>query len=182
MTDGNFDAHGHSHGCCGHGHEEKSGCRHGKNHAHPHDDHGHDDHGGHDRAHHHHPHSHDDACCCAHSPAMPRQDDVSWPPDYAVLHIMDMDCAVEENDIRRILSGIGGIRHLECSLPRRQLAIDADEKTVSLCLATIQKAGYRAERIRPGMENTAEPADKKRMWRLGTALGIALVVEIMHLL
>ena len=113
---------------------------------------------------------------------MPRQDDVSWPPDYAVLHIMDMDCAVEENDIRRILSGIGGIRHLECSLPRRQLAIDADEKTVSLCLATIQKAGYRAERIRPGMENTAEPADKKRMWRLGTALGIALVVEIMHLL
>ena len=32
------------------------------------------------------------------------------------------------------------------------------------------------------MENTAEPADKTRMWRLGTAPGIALVVEIMHLL
>lgn len=93
-----------------------------------------------------------------------------------------MDCAVEENDIRRILSGICGIRHLESSLARRQLAIDANEKTVALCLDAIRKAGYRAERIRPNMGNTATQTDKKRMWRLGTALGIAFVVEIMHLL
>ena len=93
-----------------------------------------------------------------------------------------MDCAVEENDIRRILSHIGGIRHLESSLPRRQLAIDADEETVMLCFDAIRKAGYRAERIRSGMENTIGEADKKRMQRLATALGIAFIVEIMHLL
>ena len=105
-----------------------------------------------------------------------------WPKDYAVFHIEDMDCAVEENDIRRILSGIGGIRHLESSLSRRELAIDADDDTVMRCLEAIRKAGYRAEHIRQDTGNTAAQADKKRILHLGVALLIAFSVEVMHLL
>ena len=106
-----------------------------------------------------------------------------WPKDYAVFHIEDMDCAVEENDIRRILSGIGGIRHLESSLSRRELAIDADDDTVMRCLNAIRNsAGYRAEHIRQDMGNTATQADKKRILHLGVALLIAFSVEVMHLL
>ena len=51
---------------------------------------------------------------------------------------MEMDCAVEESEIRRALEGMAGIAQLQFALPQRALRIDADDAAVQ------QNAAYFA--------------------------------------
>lgn len=91
-----------------------------------------------------------------------------------------MDCSVEENDIRNILSKIKGIRGLNFQLASRTLSIDADSETVEKSIAAIKKAGYRPERIVTEGPEISVPRKEKRAWHLWLALTIAGVVEVLH--
>ncbi|CDS52979.1 Lead, cadmium, zinc and mercury transporting ATPase; Copper-translocating P-type ATPase [Polaromonas sp. CG9_12] len=59
--------------------------------------------------------------------------------------IPSMDCPVEENDIRRVLEPIKGIRSLNFQLVARTLAIDAPDDALQAAVAAIGQAGYKMQ-------------------------------------
>ena len=62
-----------------------------------------------------------------------------------VLLIPAMDCPSEENDIRRALAAIDGIRSLSFQLSARTLAIDAPNSVLPAAIAAIRQAGYETQ-------------------------------------
>ena len=56
-----------------------------------------------------------------------------------------MDCPTEENDIRKALAGIDGIRALRFELSARTITIDADALALEAALAVIRQAGFEPE-------------------------------------
>ena len=171
-----FETHKHDHihqNCHGYHHEEK----HVDGHIH------------HDRSHHHgheHSHAHEQSRCgCAVSciagkPDFSRTAAGNYPKGHAVFYIDSMDCTVEVNDIRNILSQIGGIKSLDFQLASRTLSINADNDTVEKSVAAIKQAGYAPERIAAGSAETDSPRKEERVWRYWLALSIACIVEILH--
>jgi len=55
-----------------------------------------------------------------------------------------MDCPTEENDIRKALAGIDGIRALRFELSARTITIDADALALEAALAVIRQASRYA--------------------------------------
>lgn len=174
MTRESFESHKHDHTVKNHhehSHEEKHG----------HDFHSHS---------HHHEHGHNHAhgqavhCGCAAScaagQAALRPVTGNWPKGQSVFYIDSMDCPVEINDIKSVLSRIEGIRNLDFQLASRTLSIEADRETVEKSIAAIKKAGYVPERITTGDTETGSPRNEERVWRYWLALAIACVVEILH--
>ncbi len=53
-----------------------------------------------------------------------------------------MDCPSEENDIRRALASIAGIRSIQFQLSARTLTIDADEDAIEKAMAAIRRVGF----------------------------------------
>ena len=169
-----FESHEHDHAVKNH-HEHSHEKKHG------HDFHSHS---------HHHEHGHNHAhgqavhCGCAASctagQAAPRPVSGNWPKGQAVFYIDSMDCPVEVNDIKSVLSRIEGIRNLDFQLASRTLSIDADREIVEKSIAAIRKAGYAPERITTGDTETGSPRNEERVWRYWLALAIACVVEILH--
>ncbi|MBO4789953.1 MAG: cation-transporting P-type ATPase, partial [Oxalobacter sp.] len=92
-----------------------------------------------------------------------------------------MDCPVEENDIRSILSKTNHINGLHFNLDKRELAIDADSHTVEQCLTQIRKAGYEASIVQHGQPN-ADTSDDAPAWAMWTALVLAAIVEAIDFL
>ena len=105
---------------------------------------------------------------------------------------MEMDCAVEESEIRRALEGKAGIAQLQFALPQRALRIDADDAAVQQALAAIRRLGYNPKPL--AVANAAAqsdcsacelPADlpnqKKMLVQMGAALVLALVAEIIDI-
>ena len=105
---------------------------------------------------------------------------------------MEMDCAVEESEIRRALEGMAGIAQLQFALPQRALRIDADDAAVQQALAAIRRLGYNPKPL--AVANAAAqsdcsacelPADlpnqKKMLVQMGAALVLALVAEIIDI-
>ncbi len=192
MTKGKTMTHEHSRqhlheggqGSCTHGHgpEKKHShdhARHGRDHGHSHE-HGHvHDHvqdGGHG-----HSHSACDSCACTVQGVRPEPASVSrHPKGLPVFYIDSMDCSVEENDIRQILSKINGIRGLNFHLASRTLSIDANREIVEKSVAAIKKAGYRPEAVVTAGPEINVPKKEGRVWHLWLALAIAVAVEILH--
>lgn len=72
--------------------------------------------------------------------------------------IATMDCPVEENEIRRALEPVAGIRGLRFQLAARTLAIRGDHDVQSAALAAIRKAGFDPKLHTPGgTAPTGEP-------------------------
>ncbi len=169
-----LEAHKHGHTCQNghkHHHEEK----HVDGHTH------------HDHSHHHgHSHAREQSHCgCAVSctagkPDFSRTAAKNHPKGQTVFYIDSMDCPVEVNDIRNILSQIEGIRSLDFQLASRTLSIDADNDIVEKSVAAIKQAGYTPERIATGNAETASSRKEERVWRYWLALAIACIVEILH--
>lgn len=64
-----------------------------------------------------------------------------------VLLIPTMDCPSEENDIRRALGTIEGIRSLSFQLSARTLSIDAGEDAIEEAIAAIRRAGFEPKAV-----------------------------------
>ena len=64
-----------------------------------------------------------------------------------VLLIPTMDCPSEENDIRRALGAIEGIRSLGFQLSARTLSIDAGEDAIEEAMAAIRRAGFELKAV-----------------------------------
>ena len=62
-----------------------------------------------------------------------------------VFLIPTMDCPNEENDIRRAVAGIDGIRSLRFQLSARTVSIDATTDALDAALAAIRKAGFEPQ-------------------------------------
>jgi Cd2+/Zn2+-exporting ATPase len=98
-----------------------------------------------------------------------------------------MDCAVEENEIRRALEAVPGVRALRFQLSERTLGLRAEPAALDAALTAIRKAGFNPEPLdlpagdagtaRPG----ASPAAPRIPLRLVAALVLALLAEGLHL-
>ena len=86
--------------------------------------------------------------CCDHTEKtkdIPSATTGPVPAGVQRFRIPSMDCPVEENDIRRVLEPIQGIRSLNFQLVARTLAIDAPDDALQAAVAAIGQAGYKMQ-------------------------------------
>jgi Cd2+/Zn2+-exporting ATPase len=91
-----------------------------------------------------------------------------------------MDCAAEESEIRRALTPVSGVRGLSFQLGARTVIIDAPEGVIPQALEAIRKAGFDPQPV--ALVNsavTAEAPVSDGLWRLGIALSLAIVAELL---
>lgn len=101
-----------------------------------------------------------------------------------------MDCIVEENEIRRALDKINGIRNLQFRLGQRALLVDAPDAVVQQAIAAIGQAGFALQPVAEREQAAAacgccghdgHPGNNRReLAQMGGALGLALVAEGIH--
>lgn len=95
------------------------------------------------------------------------------------LAIPEMDCPVEEADIRRELDK-RGIEGVELNVMSRSAVFQGDEAKRDAVIAAVEAAGYSAQVI---TKRTAEVADVEvPYWRYGIALAVALAAEAFDLI
>lgn len=102
---------------------------------------------------------------------------------FAKFRIDEMDCAAEEAEIRRALGKIETIRSLRFNLGKRELAIDADAKSVLQAMEAIRKAGFTPKLIDEDSDSSSVIEVEKGFWetwgKLLVALTLAVVAEIL---
>jgi Zn2+/Cd2+-exporting ATPase len=125
-----------------------------------------------------HGHAHDACCSPAHPAAAPQE---PLAAGALLLRIPAMDCPAEEAQIRRALHGVKGVRSLRFDLPARTLALEAPAHAHDAVHAALRGAGFEAERLSapPAAQEVAR-ARRLAQWRLGAALLVALVAELLH--
>lgn len=72
-----------------------------------------------------------------------------------VFRIPTMDCPNEENDIRKALASIEGIRSLYFKLSARTACIDATAQSLEVALKAIRKAGFEPQLVNLTAEEPA---------------------------
>ena len=87
-----------------------------------------------------------------------------------VLQIPTMDCPTEENDIRRALGSIEGIRSLGFQLSARTLTIDAGKEVIEEAVAAIRRAGFEPKMV------TQDSAEASSLHPPGLGSGFGRVV------
>jgi Cd2+/Zn2+-exporting ATPase len=87
-----------------------------------------------------------------------------------------MDCPNEENDIRRAVAGIEGIRSLRFQLSARTVSIDATTEALDAALAAIRKAGFEPQAVSAD-QAANKNAGLSELWRSVLALGLAVGAE-----
>jgi Cd2+/Zn2+-exporting ATPase len=97
-----------------------------------------------------------------------------------VLLIPAMDCPSEENDIRRALADIDGIRSLSFQLSARTLSIDAPDSVLPAAVEAIRQAGYEAKTLAAGSEASEGSSAKADLWKAVLALALATGAELVH--
>jgi len=97
--------------------------------------------------------------------------------------IPTMDCASEEGEIRRALESVSGVRGLDFRLGARTLAIDAPAAAMPSVLAAIRQAGFDPQPVATGIPvEHGHTHATEGMWRLGTALLLAIGAELLNFL
>ncbi|OHC64624.1 MAG: copper-translocating P-type ATPase [Rhodocyclales bacterium GWA2_65_20] len=91
----------------------------------------------------------------------------------SVFRIPAMDCPNEENDIRKALANIDGIRSLRFELAARTLTMEAPSSIQEAALAAIRKLGFEIQAVKA----TGESTSPSGFGDLGKAL-LALVLAI----
>ena len=69
------------------------------------------------------------------------------PGNSNVFRIPAMDCPSEENDIRKVLAGIEGIRSLRFELASRTLTIDGEQSAQESALQAVRQLGFEVRPI-----------------------------------
>lgn len=146
-----------------------------------------------ERAHAHHDHDHDSSCSHDHSAPMQELDSSQAAASGQWFRIMEMDCVVEESEIRRALEGMAGIKQLQFALPQRALRIDADAATMQQALAAIRRIGYAPNPLAATASSDSQldcaacdlpaalPSRNVMLLQMGAALAMALVAEIIDI-
>ncbi len=143
---------------------------------------GHTGHGGHAHSH---SHEHDGCCgasaCAAPLPIGQAAAAVQAGPGDLLLRIPQMDCPVEEGQIRLALESFKQVRRLGFDLPARTLAIDAPESAWNALIDAIRQTGFTVEKLTapPSAQDTAK-AQRAQLIRLVVALGVAILAELFH--
>ena len=100
-----------------------------------------------------------------------------------VFRISTMDCPAEEAEIRMALQGVTGIRGLDFRLAARTLAIDAPAAAMPSVLEAIRRAGFDPQPVAPDIpDEHGHTHASEGMWRLGTALLLAIGAELLNFL
>jgi Cd2+/Zn2+-exporting ATPase len=94
-----------------------------------------------------------------------------------VFLIPTMDCPNEENDIRRAVAGIEGIRSLRFQLSARTVSIDATTEALDAALAAIRKAGFEPQSRSRQIRQRTKNASLSELWRSVLALCLAIGAE-----
>ena len=126
-------------------------------------------------------------CGCAGgcSATVPKVAEITAASDLAqsdgvpVFVVPTMDCPNEENDIRRAVAGIEGIRSLRFQLSARTVSIDATTDALDAALAAIRKAGFNPEAVSAG-KTARENTGLSELWRAILALGLAVGAEALN--
>lgn len=114
---------------------------------------------------------------CQSLPEAPKEGWPASPENAQVFRIPTMDCPNEENDIRRAVAGIQGIRSLRFHLSARTVAIEASPEDINTALAAIRKAGYDPTSLPTATESASLAARtslgefQRALWALGLAIG-----------
>lgn len=123
-------------------------------------------------------HTDEDHCCDSALP--PVQAQAAAVGNGVGFRIDTMDCAAEESEIRRALTPVSGVRGLSFQLGARTVIIDAPEGVIPQALEAIRKAGFDPQPV--ALVNsavTAEAPVSDGLWRLGIALSLAIVAELL---
>ena len=126
-------------------------------------------------------HTDEDHCCGSAPP--PAQSQTVAVGNGVAFRIDTMDCAAEESEIRRALAQVSGVRGLSFQLGARTVTIDAPEGVIPQALVAIRQAGFDPQPVAslsPAV--TAEAPVSGGMWRLGIALSLAIVAELLDFL
>ena len=107
---------------------------------------------------------------------IPAASDLAQSDGIPVFVIPTMDCPNEENDIRRAVAGIEGIRSLRFQLSARTVSIDATTETLDVALAAIRNAGFDPKSVSAG-QAANKNAGLSELWRSVLALGLAVGAE-----
>ncbi len=109
-------------------------------------------------------------------------------PTTPIYRIATMDCIVEENEIRRVLERVAGIRGLDFRLAARTLAIGAPAEVLPAAIEAIRSAGFdpqpleaRGPETKEGRHHHEADAEHDHDHDLGTGitrLVLALVLAI----
>jgi len=99
-----------------------------------------------------------------------------------VLLIPAMDCPSEENDIRRALAEVDGIRSLSFQLTARTLTIAAPDSVLPAAIAAIRQAGYETQIPAAGDGAKEGVSAKTDLWKTLLALALATGAELVHFL
>ena len=104
---------------------------------------------------------------------IPAAADLAQSDGVLVFVIPTMDCPNEENDIRRAVAGIEGIRSLRFQLSARTVSIDATTDALDAALAAIRQAGFSPKAVSADQAAT-ENVGISELWRSVLALGLAV--------
>jgi Cd2+/Zn2+-exporting ATPase len=117
---------------------------------------------------------------CSTTPPLSEAPVTTGQASATVLLIPAMDCPSEENDIRRALAGIDGIRSLSFQLTARTLAIDASDSVLPVAIAAIRQAGYETRIPVASDEAKEDHSAKSDLWKAVLALALATGAELVH--
>lgn len=119
---------------------------------------------------------------CSTAPPLSERPVTTSQAGETVLLIPTMDCPSEENDIRRALAGIDGIRSLSFQLSARRLAIVAPDSVLSEAVTAIRQAGYEARISAAGAAVKDSYSAQADLWKALLALALATGAELVHFL
>ncbi|HVR52499.1 MAG TPA: hypothetical protein VMS38_22430, partial [Pseudorhodoferax sp.] len=122
------------------------------------------------------------SCCASDTCADSPPPSVEALPGAMLLRIPAMDCAIEENQIRRALEGRTDMQRLRFDLGARCLSVEAEQDAWPAIQKTIESAGFKTEMLSaPVSAEATARAQRTELWRLLGALGVAVVAELLHL-
>lgn len=98
--------------------------------------------------------------------------DINW----RIFRIPAMDCPNEENDIRKALTGIEGIRSLRFELASRTLTIDGEQSAQEIALQAVRQLGFEAQPIEHE-QKTKSPSALGEISKALIALALAIGAE-----
>ena len=98
------------------------------------------------------------------------------PGTVSVFRIPAMDCPNEENDIRKALTGIDGIRSLRFELTARTLTMEAPPLIQKTALLAIRKLGFEIQPVK-GTEEQTVSSGLSDLAKSLLALGLAVAAE-----
>ncbi|MTD40771.1 heavy metal translocating P-type ATPase [Erwinia sp. CPCC 100877] len=96
------------------------------------------------------------------------------------IRIMQMDCPVEENLIRKKLSGMKAVRSLEFNLMKRVLTVTHTPEALEAILDAIRTLGFEPKLSVQGEQKAPVEAQKKKWWPLALSGVAAIAAEATH--